>query len=198
MEKNLDLLTRKIYEEGIGKANIEIEKLTDEARYKAESIVNKATKEAEKIIADAREEAETLKRNSLSEIRLGGLQAISSLKQTIQNLLSSKILNVSISETFQNSDFLKNLILEVVKEWKTKTGVNLSLPAALQQKLDKAFEQSLAKEIKNLEITYDNKLKGGFKISQKDDTYQIVFSDEDFVEFFKPYLKEKSRDILFS
>ena len=198
MEKNIDLLTRKIYEEGIEKANIEVEKIIDEARQKAESIVSKAKKEAEKIIAGAHEDAEALKRNSLSEIRLGGQQAISSLKQTIQNLLSAKILNVSISETFQDADFLKKLILEIVKEWKSDAGINVSLPSGLQQKLNKAFEQSLAKEIKNLKITFDNKLKGGFKISQSNDTYQIVFSDEDFVEFFKPYLREKSREILFN
>ncbi len=198
MEKNLDLLTRKIYEEGIEKANIEVEKIIDEARQKAESIVNKAKKEAEKILADAHEETEALKRNALSEIRLGGQQAISSLKQTIQNLLSSKILNVSISETFQDPEFLKKLILEIVKEWKSDAGINLTLPEGMRDKLNKAFEQSLAKEIKNLEINFDNKLKGGFKISKADDTYQIVFSDEDFVEFFKPYLREKSRNILFN
>ena len=50
MEKNLDLLTRKIYEEGIEKANVEVEKIIDEARQKAESIVHKAKKEAEKIV----------------------------------------------------------------------------------------------------------------------------------------------------
>ncbi|MCG8309867.1 MAG: hypothetical protein MI975_20895 [Cytophagales bacterium] len=198
MEKNIDLLTQKIYEEGIEKANQEVEKIIDEARQKADSIVKKAKGEAERIIENAGKEADALQKNSISEIKLGGQQAISSLKQNIQNLLSDKILSESISMAFEDPEFLKGIILEVVKEWRSASGTNISLSEGLKEKIDKSFEKSLSKEIKNLNITFDKKLKGGFKVSQSGKTFQIVFSDEDFIEFFKPYLRERSKDILFN
>ena len=198
MEKNIDLLTKKIFDEGIGKANKEAEILINEATEKSEEIVKKAKDDAAKLLEDATKEAEKIKKNSLSEIKLGGQQAIGALKQQIQELLSDKIIADNVEKAFDDPAFIKDVILEVVKEWKGGDGVDLSLSDSLKSKIDNAFEKSLSKNIKNLDITFDKGIKAGFKVSQKGQIYQIVFSDEDFIEFFKPYLREKSRDILFN
>jgi V/A-type H+-transporting ATPase subunit E len=89
------------------------------------------------------------------------------------------------------------MILEVVKAWQKDQGVELSLPENLKKQADQAFEKSLAKEIVNLKIDFSSKLKGGFKIARKDSGYQVVFTDEDFIEFFKPFLKDKTQELLF-
>ncbi len=198
MEKNIDLLTRKIYDEGIEKANIEAEKIIEEARKKAAEIIDKAKKEGEKLVTDAQSESESVKKNALSEIKLGGQQALSSLKQSMQSLLSGKILDENIKVSFHDPAFVKQMILEVVKAWQKNQGLELSLPENLKKQADQAFEKSLSKEIGDLKINFNNKLKGGFKIAQKDSGYQVVFTDEDFVEFFKPFLKEKTQELLFN
>ena len=197
MENNIDELTQKIYHEGIDKANKERDRIIDEALKKADKIIEVAKKDAQSIALKAENEAAVLKSNSLSEIKLAGEQAISSLKQEIMYLISEKVLTKNISNAFEDGDFLKNLILEVVKEWKSGSGTNISFSPGLQTKIDSGLEKSLIKEIKGLEINFDKKLKGGFKISQVGKTYQITFSDEDFVEFFKPFLRGKAKEILF-
>lgn len=198
MEKNIDLLTRKIYDEGIEKANIEAEKIIDDARQKANSIIEKAKKEGENIVNDAQAESDSIKKNALSEIKLGGQQAVSSLKQAIERMISGKILDENIKLSFHDPAFVKQMIIEVVKAWHKDQSVAISLPGNLKKQAGQAFEQSLAKEIGNLVINFDGKLKGGFKVAQKNGGYQIVFTDEDFIEFFKPFLKEKTQEILFN
>jgi V/A-type H+-transporting ATPase subunit E len=198
MENNIDELTQKIYQEGIAKANKERDRIIDEALKKADKIIEVAKKDAQAIALKAENEASVLKSNSLSEIKLAGKQAISSLKQEIKHLISEKVLTKNISNAFEDGEFLKNLILEVVKEWRQASGINITLSQDLQSKIDTAFEESLIKEIKDLEINFDKKLKGGFIVSQSGKTYQITFSDDDFVEFFKPFLREKAKEILFN
>lgn len=197
MEKNIDQLTQKIYEEGIGKANKEAESLIDEATNKSEEVIQEARKTADKIVSEAKKEADKLYQNSISEIKLAGQQAVGALKQQIQNLLSEKIIENNVEGAFDDVDFLKKLILEITEEWKSDAGIDISISSSLQDKIDTAFEKSLVKNIKNFEINFDHKLKSGFKISQEGKTFQLVFSDEDFIEFFKPFLREKSREILF-
>ncbi len=40
-------------------------------------------------------------------------------------------------------------------------------------------------------------MKGGFRIAKTDDSYQISFTDEDFVTFFQSYLNERTNELLF-
>lgn len=197
MENKLDSLTQKIYQEGIEKANQERDDILNNAKTEADRIIKDAKKEADQIKTKAQDEAEELKRNSMADLKLAGNQAISSLKQQIKDLLVVKILKDPTKEIFVDTNFLKELILSITKNWDHKEGITLSFSPKMQEKIDKAFENSIKKEVKDLNITYDKRLTEGFRITPKNGSFQITFTDQDFVEFFKPFVRDKSEKILF-
>lgn len=198
MEHNIDQLTEKIYQEGIEKGKKEGAQIVEDAKAEASEILKKAQLEADKIKSKAQLDAENLKRNTLSEIKLAGDQSISSLKQKIKNLISENILDKKIKDLFVSEEFLRTIILEIIKDWDASQGINVTLSKSVEEKLDETFEASVVKAAKGLIINFDNKLKGGFKISETGSSYQLAFSDEDFIEFFKPFLRQKAEEILFN
>ena len=48
-----------------------------------------------------------------------------------------------------------------------------------------------------LEIDFSEKIKGGFKIGPKDGGYLVSFSDADFDQFFKQYMRPRLISLLF-
>lgn len=197
MENKLDTLTQKIYQEGIDRANDEKEKLLNQAKEEADQIKKQAQQEAEKIKKTAHDEAEELKRNTMADLKLAGNQAISSLKQQIKDLLVVKILEKETKDLFVDSKFLKELILSITKNWDQKEGLDLTFSDDLNDKIDKSFENSIRKEIKDLEINFDKKLASGFRIVPHNSSFQITFTDQDFIAFFKPFVRDKAEKVLF-
>ena len=47
-------------------------------------------------------------------------------------------------------------------------------------------------------IDFDPNIKSGFKIGPKDGSYYISFTDKDFENYFKDYLKNRTREMIFS
>jgi V/A-type H+-transporting ATPase subunit E len=198
MEHNIDQLTEKIYQEGIEKGKQEGKQIVEQAKSQAAEILKKAEQDADKIKVKAQQEAENLKNNTLSEIKLAGDQSISALKQKIKDLISENILDKKIRDLFVNEEFLKTIILEIIKDWDVSQGMNVTLSKNVEAKLSETFEASVIKAAKGLIINFDNRLKGGFKINESGSSYQLAFSDEDFIEFFKPFLRKKAEEILFN
>ncbi|MBK6284745.1 MAG: hypothetical protein IPF54_20825 [Draconibacterium sp.] len=50
---------------------------------------------------------------------------------------------------------------------------------------------------KGLEVNFEDSFKSGFKIAPKDNSYIINFTNEDFDNFFKTYLKAKTANLLY-
>lgn len=194
---NIETLTQKIYQEGVEKANQEADDILQKAKEEAANIVENAKKEASDIKKTAQDEADQLKRNTEAEIKLSAQQAVSQLKQNIKELLSQRIMGQSTGKLFADADFLKKIILETIKNWKQDQGVELHLSEDLQEKLGDAFENSIRKEVKNLEIKPSSRLEKGFRISQEGNAYQITFTEKDFEAFFSPLLKERAQKVVF-
>jgi len=194
---NIETLTQKIYQEGVEKANQEADEILQKAKEEAARIVENSKKEAADVKKSAENEAAQLKRNTEAEIKLSAQQAVSQLKQNIKELLSKKIIGGSTEKLFADADFLKQIILETIKNWKQDQGVELYLSEDLQEKLGKAFENSIRKEVKNLEVKPSPRLEKGFRISQEGNAYQITFTEKDFEAFFSPLLKERAQKIVF-
>lgn len=198
MENKLDQLTQKIYQEGIDKAEEEAAKIKSNARREADEIKENARQEAEQIRKQAEDDAQQMRRNTESDLKLAGQQAISSLKQRIKDLLAARVLDEPAKKLMVDKDFLKELIIEVTQNWEEAESIELQVSDKLKKSMDEAFENSLRKEIDGLEITYNKRLSQGFRIQPKDGAYQITFTEEDLKEFFKPYLKQKAEQIIFS
>ena len=105
-----------------------------------------------------------------------------------------------MKEVFSDVKYLQNVIQTVVKGW-VKTGdfdLNVILPTKEQKELETFFKNSLATEMnKGVKVSFDNSLVSGFKIGPKDGSYIISFTEEDFNNFFKAYLRPKTVELLF-
>lgn len=199
MQNKLQELTEKIYQEGLEKGNEEAKVIVDNAKNEAKSIVDAAKKEAEQILADASKKAEESKKNTESEIKLSSKQAINALKQNITDLIADTVAEQATSKKF-DSDFTKTTVENMLKNWSKEQSANLAilLPEKDEKELNAYFTKS-AKDLldKGLEIKFEAAVKSGFQITPKDGSYKISFTEEDFNNFFKQYLRPKLVEILF-
>ena len=195
---NLDKLTDKIYQEGIERAENESTRILSKAEAERIRILDGAKQQAKKITDHATSEANKLTRSVEKELQLKGKQLVSDLKGEIQNLLSRKILKAPTKEAFSDVAFIQEAILKAIDSWAPTDDLELLLPTELENKLEKNFQQSIRDYSKNLTVTFNDQLQGGFKISERSDSYQISFTDEDFIHLFNSYLEEQTTNILFT
>jgi V/A-type H+/Na+-transporting ATPase subunit E len=202
MENKLQELTQKLYNEGIEKANAEAEQILAEARTEADKLKQKAEKEAQEIISEAEQKSAEIKKNVDAELALAAKQTIRTTKQQIIDLIVSKVMDEPMKKAFDDEKFIKEIIETVVKNWNPQKNeaIDLSvlLPASLEKEFEKYFTAKPAKELNaNLEISFSDTIKGGFKIGPADGSYKISFSEEDFENFFKSYLRPRTIDLLY-
>lgn len=199
-DKKLDSLLERIYQDAIEKSSKKNDELLHNAKEEAKKILAQATKEAAAIISDAERKSEEIKRNTLTDVRMSGDQAISALKQKIKDIVVAKTLKDNLKEAFADDKFLKALILEIVKSMENvspESDITIYFPENKKKEIDTAFKNSIKKSIKNAVVEFDKSLSKGFKIVPSDGNYQLQFSDYDFVEFFSYFLKQKTEEILF-
>ncbi|MGM0620175.1 MAG: V-type ATP synthase subunit E [Bacteroidota bacterium] len=200
MDSKIQQLTETIYNEGVEKAREEADAILKEAKEKADQIEKDAQKKADKIVEDASDKSEELKKQVDSEIKMTLNQAVSAMKQEITSLITMQVIQPSVKELFSNTDYLKKLISDVVKGWMKKEDFDLTviLPESEREELEKFFKNNLADELNNgLEVSFAKNLKSGFKIGPSDGSYVISFTDEDFTNFLKSYLRPKTSQLLF-
>lgn len=202
MQPKLQELTEKIFQEGVERGNQEAEQIIAKAREEAASINKKATAEAEKIIEQAKQKALDIQNKAQSELKLSSRQALNNLKQQIAGLIIAKTVEADIKKAFEDSAYVKELILAIIQKWNPSADGNLELslilPADKETEL-KSFIESKAKSLlsKGLTMQFSGKLKNGFEISPSDGGFKISFTDEDFSRFFSDYVRPTIATILF-
>jgi len=195
---NLNVLTDKIYREGIEKAEKEAKIMLSEAQAERVRILEKAELRAKKIIDDAFNKANSKARSVEKELQLKGKQLISDLKVEIQNQLTEKILKEPVKEAFSDVSFIKTAVLEAIAGWKPADDLEVVLSKELENKLETSFQESIKAYAKNLTVTFDDQMQDGFRISEMSNAYQISFTEEDFIALFSTYLEEQTVKILFN
>ncbi|MGQ1784172.1 V-type ATP synthase subunit E family protein [Saccharicrinis sp. GN24d3] len=200
MQSKLQELTDKLYSEGVQKANEEAESIIDKARQEAEKIVGEAQQKASAAIEEAEKKAAEIQRNIEAEIKLASQQAISSLRQKIGNSITVAVTKPTVNEVFSDKKYVQSLIAKLVEGW-TKTGnfdINIVLPESEKTELDKKITKSFAAEMnKGLTFELDSTVKAGFKVGPSDGSYVISFTEGDFQNFFKSFLRSKTNQLLF-
>ncbi len=200
MENKLDVLTKKLYEEGVEKANQEAEKIIAQAKENATKLVAEAEAKAKEIKAGAEAEAENLKKKAESEMALSARQAITALKQSITQLISGEVAGEMARAGFKDQAFVQELLVEIVKKWDVASGnLNLEVILSEQEKSDfQNFVKSKYKELldRGLEIKAGN-TEGAFVIQPKNGGYQIAFSEQLFEAFFNQYIRSFTKGLLY-
>lgn len=200
MEKKLQELTEKIYSEGIEKAKAEAEKILAEAKAAADKQINDAKAEAEKIISDAKNSAEEIKRNGESEMKLAAKQALNEVKQKITDVVTVGVIGDNVKSAVADTDFIKQTIEQLVKGFSPEGSMDLEviLPEDKKKDLGEYLKANSAKLMKGeLNIELSDEMTNGFKIGPADGSYKLSFTDEDFENFFKRYLRPKTATLLF-
>ena len=202
MENKLDVLTRKLYEEGLSKGKSEAETLVANANKQAKDIVSEAEAKAQAILKAAEAKAEEVKKNAETELMLAGRQSVSVLKQQIENMIIAEGIDKSVKDANMDPAFVKDLLLSVASNWNGSQ----SGKTELQALLPKDKEAQLGEEIKKMvsgslntgfEVGFSEDVKSGFRIGPKDGSYYISFGDGDFKALLNEYLRPQVSNLLF-
>jgi V/A-type H+-transporting ATPase subunit E len=202
MSNSIRELTEKIYNEGVLKAAREAEIIVAEAKKDAENIIHSANQEKTMIIDKATREAEELKKKAESEISLAAKKMVSNLKQKINSKLIALQTESITNQSFNDEMFVKEMLLAVVQNWTARNAdesdLSILVPQNEEKKIAAWFEDKLIRQLnKGIEIKVDSGLKSGFKIGPLDGNYIISFTEQDFENYFKIYLKEKTWKLIF-
>lgn len=189
-------LTDQLYREGVEKGNQEAEKIIASAREKEAAILSEARQQADDILSAAKKQAEELDKNTKAELKLFAGQSLEALKSEVVNLLNDKVVSDSVKEATASKDFMPNLLLTFVKNWAAQG--DLVIETADAKALTAFFQAKAADVLKQgLEIKQVNGLETDFVLAPADGSYKIQLGKQDFVEYFKEFLRPKLVEMLF-
>ena len=196
MENKIQELTDKIYREGVEKGNTEAQKLIANAQDEAKKIVEDARKEAEAIVAASRKSADELAENTKSELKLFAGQAVNALKSEIATLVTDKIVNADVKAFAADKDYLNAFIVALASKWSVNEPIVISTADA--DGLKKYFaSQAKALLDKGVKIEKVNGNKTLFTVSPADGSYKVNFGEEEFMNYFKEFLRPQLVEMLF-
>lgn len=189
-------LTSKLYSEGVEKGKEEAERIIAEAKDSESKIIEEAVARAEQIVTTAHKEVAELRKNTESELRLYASQALEALKTEITNIVTGELAKSNVAAAVEDASFMQKLIVDLVKDWsKNET---LKIGVAHAEELENYIAGN-AKYLldKGLRIESVNGLKAGFTVSPEDGSYKIKFGEEEFIEYFKEFLRPQIQNLLF-
>ncbi|MCB1168210.1 MAG: hypothetical protein KDK33_18785 [Leptospiraceae bacterium] len=199
MEQNLDTLVNRIYEDGLQKARKEAESITSAAREEADQILSRARQDADEILKKAKSDSDYMRQSTESELSMATGQAMSKLRTQIVSILSDRVLSGATKEAALDPQFVKEVIIELSKQWKEDGPVSLelTLPEAMRSKLDGSFESAIKKELDGLKIEFAD-IEAGFQVQKKDSSFQLDFTDRSLQSLMRPYLRKVTVERFFA
>lgn len=196
MENKIQELTDKIYHEGVEKGNEEAQKLIINARDEAKKIVEDAHEEAKSILSVAHKSAEELAENTKSELKLFAAQSVNALKSEITTMVTEKIVRADVKALADDKDFLHAFVLALATKWSVNEPIVISTSDAAGLKNYFAVQ---AKDLLDKGVTIEqvNGIKTLFTVSPVDGSYKINFGEEEFMNYFKEFLRPQLVEMLF-
>lgn len=196
MESKIQELTNKLLQEGVEKGNQKAQEIIAEAQAKADKIVADAKSEAAVIVAQAGKDAQAMGENTKSELRMFNDQALNALKTEIANVVCKQVVEESVKGLTDNKDFMNEFMLKMAEKWGAGEDIVISTADAASLK---ALFAKKAKALldKGVKIEQVNGQKTAFTIQPADGSYKVNFGEEEFVAYFKNFLRPQLVDMLF-
>lgn len=196
MDTKIQELTDKIYKEGVEKGNEEAGRIIAEANARKETILGEAEAEAKRIVAAAEKQAAELKKNTEAELKLFASQSVEALKSEVVNLITGEITSSNVKAVVSDQAFMQKIILEMAKEWVKKEAITIQTAEA--DALARYFESN-AKSLldSGVKIEKVSGHKASFTIVPADGSYKVSFGEEEFIAFFKEFLRPQLVEMLF-
>ena len=178
MDTKIQELTDKIYKEGVEKGNEEAGRIIAEANAQKDTILKDAEAEAKRIVAAAEK------------------QAVEALKSEVTNLITGDIASSNVKAALMDPAYMQKVILELVKSWPANEF--LTIQASDSDGL-KAYFEANAKGLleKGYKIEKVSGKKASFSIIPADGSYKVTFGEDEFIEFFKEFLRPQLVEMLF-
>ena len=166
------------------------------AQDEAKKIIEDARKEAESIVAASRKSADELADNTKSELKLFSGQAVNALKSEIATMVTDKLITASVKDFAQDKDYLNAFIVALASKWSVDEPIVISTADA--ESLKKYFAAH-AKALldKGVKIEQVNGIKTLFTVSPADGSYKVNFGEEEFMNYFKAFLRPQLVEMLF-
>ena len=202
MDNKLDILTKKIYEQGVEKANHDAVEIVENAKKEAEKILNDAKAEAERIVSQANKEAEELKTKVTADVKMAATQSIAVTKQEIEKMVVMNAAEQGVKASMSSADFVKELVKDVVKAFNpdnaSPVALDIILPEALKKEVEPFVKNEISKMFKaDVRVEFSKKMNGGFKVAPQDGGYVLQFTDDEFMQLIANYLRPATKKILF-
>lgn len=197
MENKLQQLTEKLYNEGLTKGKEQGETIIAQAEAQAAQTLADAQAKAAAIVETAQKSAAELRSNTENEIRMASSQAMSALRQQIENMVLTQVITPQVSAAWKDGTFIKELALAAVAAFKpsTQEPIEIVVPAAMQKEIAAVVAEKFAAGV---EVTTDARVKVPFRIIPTKGGYHVNFTDADFDTLFKAYLRPRVVELLFS
>jgi V/A-type H+-transporting ATPase subunit E len=158
--------------------------------------VKEAKAKADHLIAAAQKEQAELKKHTEAELKLFASQSAEALKTEIINLLTDKLATMNVKAAMEDKGFMQKLIGELLTNWSKDETLTLGVEnaAALEAYIASNMKHLLEKGLK---IESVNGIKTGFTLTPADGTYKVRFGEEEFIDYFKEFLRPQIQQLLF-
>jgi V/A-type H+-transporting ATPase subunit E len=189
-------LTTKLYAEGVEKGKEEADRMIAEANVVKQQILDEAHARAAEILATAEKEHAALKIHTEAELKLYAARSSEALKTEITNLVTDRLATMNVKAATEDKMFMQQLIVELVQNWAKDEKLSIGVENA------KELETYIASNVrslldKGLTIESVNNVKTGFTISPEDRSYKVRFGEEEFIAYFREFLRPQIQKLLF-
>jgi V/A-type H+-transporting ATPase subunit E len=196
MDTKIQSITEKLYNEGVEKGRKEALDIIEKANAEKKDSLKSAKAEADAMLAAADKNARDTKKHTEAELKLYTNQAMESLKSEIVNLITDKITKVSVYQAFEEKELMQKMILKLVADWHLKE--DLVVEVSDVEALTNYFNTHTKKQLdKSIKIEQVSGRATSFTVAPADGSYKVNFGEQDFIDYFKTFLRPQLIKLLF-
>ena len=192
----LEEITNKIYAEGVEKGNAEAQQIIEKAKAEAAAILAGAEKEAAEKIAKAEAKMAELDKNTRAELRLFAEQSVNAIKTEVTNLVNGKVVSDSVKAATADKKFMQEVIAKMAEAMAKQGTVEINAKDA--EALRTYFEANAKGLLESgVKINEVKGIKTDFEIKPAQGGYKLSFGEQEFISYFKEFLRPQLVDMLF-
>ena len=146
---------------------------------------------------NAQRQAADLTKNTQAELKLYAEQVVSSTQSTIADSLTDRIVRDNVKAMTTDADFMQKLMLAIVQQW--TVGEPMVIETAHAEALEKYMLGNAKALLDSGQVTIrtGSAQGAGFSVAPADGSYKVNFGEEEFVNFFKSFLRPRLVEELF-
>lgn len=196
MDSKIQELTDKIYNEGVERGTQEAERIVREAQARAKQIEQDAQAKASEMIQQAERNVERVRSSAESELKLYASQLVEGLRASIIDQISGAVAEANVKAAVADPEFIRGVILELVKGFDISKGVEIATTDSEQLK---AYFTANAKAL--LESGVSIRQVAGkatsFSIAPRDGSFKVEIGEAELLELFKSIVRPQLAKQLF-